>query len=181
MLSENYKKSGLTYKEKGKRISLRLDPGESAEAYEIEEYFEELFNGQATRPQTADGLYAGRLPNGETCVIVVELEGTSTNFGEATKQVESTIEILCRTSRNPALTDDGERHHQNATEVYPLSSDHRVMGIVVGSKAGRGYTPKVKTKSGKRFVISRVRSRKQTHQYSLQSLIDEIEKNAGGK
>jgi len=177
MLLVDYQQRNLTFSEKGKRISIRPEQNEIVQAYDIQRYFNDLYDGQARRPQSADGLYLGRLPDSRNFTIVIELEGDATSFEDAAQQVKATIEHLCNNFERPMLRDDGYRLHQSAADQYPVNQNHEILGIVVGSSAGRlpGFKP------GKtadiRWIISRIPSRSPNLQYSLQTLCQEIQKN----
>ncbi|HEY88494.1 MAG TPA: hypothetical protein G4N98_01995 [Thermoflexia bacterium] len=147
MLSE-YLKEELVFKENGKRIEITPGEGESAQAYNLDVtgggYFSALYQRMGRRLRSADGLYLGRLANGKTCALIIELKGASGDRARAATQLATTMRHFVPGHREFALSDDGFRHHQEAanTESYlKLGPQHLVIGVVVGAECGRNAVP----------------------------------------
>ncbi|MEA3310373.1 MAG: hypothetical protein U9Q70_12805 [Chloroflexota bacterium] len=189
MLSE-YLKGNLIFEERGKRIEITPGEGESAQAYDLdvmgEGYFAALYQGMDRQPRSADGLYIGRLANGKTCVLIIELKGASGDRARAATQLATTMRHFIPGHQEVTLSDDGTRHHHEAAsnESYlKLGPQHLVIGIVVGAERGRNTVlPNIDI--GKyagnliRGYAIRLNSRA-PWSYTLHSLCEEVSRNIG--
>ncbi len=143
MLSE-YVKEDLIFEERGKRIEITPGEGEAAQAYNLDVvgsgYFSALYQGMDRQPRSVDGLYLGRLANGKTCALIIELKGTSGDRARAATQLETTMRHFMPGHQEVALSGDGFRHHQaaaNNENYLKLGPQHLVIGVVVGAERGR--------------------------------------------
>jgi len=77
------------------------------------------------------------------------------------------------------LRDDGYRIHQNITDQYPVTQNHDILGVVIGSSAGRRQSFIPGKTANMSWTISRIPSRSPNFRYSLQTLCQEAQKNFG--
>jgi hypothetical protein len=146
----DYERDSLSYKENARRFCLQRELGTHVRAYNIdvngpgEQYFKALYTHQGHQGRrSADGIYVGSFhESGRQVyfVLVIELEGHAT-FEDAVGQVKDTLEHFCQHFQDPALDDDGARHHEQAVQQprpYTAQTNHIVAGIVVGSQGRLG-------------------------------------------